>query len=99
MKQFLSEIFCNLLLKIHIVAPIHHMFLVNHFFNKYEFFKVCKFCWILCFILKIYHNFELYQNTLLTLGFYFLYYKLQLFFVCHAHYAPFTCGKGILKKN
>ncbi len=31
MKSFLNEIFCNLLLKIHIVAPIDHMFCVNRF--------------------------------------------------------------------
>ncbi len=49
------------------------------------------------FILKIYHNFESYQNMLIILGFYFLYHKLQLCFVCHAHYTPFTCGKGLLK--
>jgi len=30
MKEFLNEIFCNLLLKIHIVTPIDHMFCVNH---------------------------------------------------------------------
>ncbi len=35
------------------------------------------------FILKIYHNFESYQTMLITLGFYFLYHKLQLCFVCH----------------
>jgi hypothetical protein len=28
---FFNEIFCNLLLKIHIIAPIDHMFYVNHF--------------------------------------------------------------------
>ncbi len=28
--SFFNEIFCNLLLKIHIVAPIDHMFCVNH---------------------------------------------------------------------
>jgi hypothetical protein len=30
MKEFWNEIFCNLLFKIHIVAPIYHMFCVNH---------------------------------------------------------------------
>jgi hypothetical protein len=34
---------------------------------------------------------------LTTLGFCLLYHKLQLCFVCHAHYTPFTCGKGLLK--
>jgi hypothetical protein len=30
MKDFLNETFCNLLLKIRMVAPIDHMFCVNH---------------------------------------------------------------------
>jgi hypothetical protein len=30
MKQFLNEIFYNLLLKIHIVAPIDYMFCISH---------------------------------------------------------------------
>ncbi len=34
---------------------------------------------------------------LITLGFCFCYHELQLFFVCHAHYTSFTCGKGLLK--
>jgi hypothetical protein len=36
---------------------------------------------------------------LTTLGFCFLYHKLQLRFVCHAHYTPFTCGKELLKNK
>ncbi len=67
--------------------------------NKYEFFKVCKFCQMLCFILKFYYNLKSYQNMLTTLGFCFLYHKLQLCYVCHAHYTPFTCGKGLLTFN
>jgi hypothetical protein len=63
--------------------------------NKYEFLKACKFCQILHFILKIYHNFESYQNMLTTLV--FVSCKLQICFVCHAHYTPFTCGKVRLK--
>jgi len=34
---------------------------------------------------------------LTTLGFCFLYHKLQLCLVCHAHYIVFTCGKRLLK--
>jgi len=30
MKEFLNKKFCNLLLKIHIVITIDHMFYVNH---------------------------------------------------------------------
>jgi hypothetical protein len=41
--------------------------------NKYEFFKVCKFCQILDFILKIYHNIESYKNMLTILDSFFLY--------------------------
>jgi len=41
---------------------------------------------------------DAWTNMLTTLFIYFnFYYKLQLFFVCHAHYNPFTCGKGLLK--
>ncbi len=58
---------------------------------------MCRFCPILHFILKFYHNFQSYQNMLTTLGLFFLYYKLQLCFPCHAHYNPFTCGKRLLK--
>jgi hypothetical protein len=64
-KEFFNEIFCNLLRKIHVVVPIDHMFCVKLLLNKYEILKVCKFCQILRFIMKIYHNFELYQNMLL----------------------------------
>ncbi len=34
---------------------------------------------------------------LITLGFCLLYHRLQLRFVCCAHYTPFICGKGLLK--
>jgi len=71
MKEFLNESFCRLLLIIHIVLMI---------VNRYGFFKVCKFCQILHFILKIYHNFESYQKLLTILAFFFLYDKLQPFF-------------------
>jgi hypothetical protein len=37
MKEFLNEIFCNLLLEIHIVSPIDHMFCVNHFWINMKF--------------------------------------------------------------
>ncbi len=75
------------------------MFFANHFLINMNFSKVCKFCQILHFILKIYHNFESYQNMLITLGLCLLYHKPQLCFVCHAHYTPFTCGKKLLKKT
>ncbi len=59
---------------------------------------MCRFCQFFHFILKIYHNFRSYQNMLTILSFYFLYHKLQRYFVCHAHYSPFTCGKEIFLK-
>jgi len=34
---------------------------------------------------------------LIILGFKFLYYKLQICFICHVHYTPFTCDKIFLK--
>jgi hypothetical protein len=48
-------------------------------------------------MLKIYHNFESYQNMLIVLPFCFFYHKKQLFFVCHAHYTSFICGKDSWK--
>jgi hypothetical protein len=70
------------------------MFCINHVIN--EFFSVYI---LLDFALdfEIHYNFESYQNMLTTLGFNFLYHKLQLCFICHVHYTPFTHGKIILK--
>jgi len=64
--------------------------------NKYGFFKLCRFCHKIGFALKIYHNFKSYQNMLTILGFFFLCHKLQLCFICQAHYTPFTCGTVFL---
>jgi hypothetical protein len=81
MKEFLNEIFYNLLLKIYIVGPIDHMpfpssnYLSNHCWINMKISK-CVICQILSIILKIYHNFESYQNMLTNLGFYFLYHKI-----------------------
>ncbi len=48
--------------------------------EKYKFLKVHKFCQILCFVLKICHNFKSYQNmlTLSSLIFYVISYKFSL---------------------
>jgi hypothetical protein len=57
---FLNEIFCNLLLKIHIVAPIDHMFCVNPYWinmkiSKYvNFARFCVSFWK--FIIILNHN-------------------------------------------
>ncbi len=82
MKEFLNEIFCNLLLKIHIVSPIDHMICVNHCWINMNFSK-CKFYQILHFILKFYHNFESYQNMLITCVFFLgiINYNFVLYFM------------------
>jgi len=65
------------------------MFCVNHCWINMNFSKCVDFA----FQLENYHNFESYQKMLTTLGFCYLNHKLQLCFVCHAHYAPFACDK------
>ncbi len=58
MKEFFNEIFCNFLFKIHIVAPLNHMFCVNHcrinmFFSKcVNFAKFCTSSWKFIIILN-----------------------------------------------
>jgi len=88
-ERILNEIFCNLLLKIHTVAPIDHMVCVNQCWINMkiskcvDFAKLCVSFW----------NFIIISNhTKLCYLIYvfFLYHKLQLCFVCNAHYTPFT---------
>jgi hypothetical protein len=55
--------------------------------NNYEFFKVCKFCQILDFILKIYHNIKWSQNMLTILDF-FSYIKNYNFVLDVMHITP-----------
>jgi hypothetical protein len=43
MKEFLNEIFCNLFFKIHIVAPIDHMFCVKRCWINMNFSKCVNF--------------------------------------------------------
>jgi hypothetical protein len=62
-KDFWVEIFCNMLLKIHIFS-INHIFCINFSWISF-FFKMYKFYQILCFILKNYLNFKLYENMLI----------------------------------
>jgi len=58
-KGFLDEIFCNMLLKIHIIFSIHHIFniifswITKNLLKMYRFYQIH-------FILKNYHNFKLY---------------------------------------
>jgi hypothetical protein len=93
MKEFFNESFCKFLLKTHIVGP-EYVF-ASHCWINMKISKVCWFCQH--FVLKNDHNFKSYQNMLTTLGFSFLYYKLQLCLICHEHHTPFACGKRILK--
>jgi hypothetical protein len=58
---------------------------------------MCKFFQILYFILKNYHKFESYQNMLIILYFYFLYHKLQIYYISHVHYTLFRCDIKILR--
>jgi hypothetical protein len=88
-------IFFATCLEIHIMAPIYHMFWVNHYWINMIFLSLEIFH-ILCFILTIYHNFESYQKLFIDL-FIFLYDKLQMFFIGHVHYTPFTFGKWLLR--
>jgi hypothetical protein len=97
---FIERIRWNLLqyvkLKIHMIFSIHHIFCINYWWITKKFLKVYKFYQILCFVLKNYPNFKLYQNMLTILCFIFLFHKLQLSFGYHVHYTLFTCGKGLL---
>jgi hypothetical protein len=63
----------------------------------FKILTVYKFYQILCFILKFYPNFKLYENMLIVYFFILLFHKLQLCFKCHVHYTPFTCDKRLLK--
>ncbi len=96
-KDFLDEIFYNMLLKIHLIFSIHHNFWINFLWKTKNFQKVYKFYQILHSISKNYPNFKLYKNMLIISWIVFLYHKIQLFFKFHVHYNLFTCGKGLLK--
>jgi hypothetical protein len=60
---FSYEMFCNLLLKIHIVTLIYHIFCIGHYWINMIFSKY-RFCQVLYFILKNNHIFKSYQNVL-----------------------------------
>jgi hypothetical protein len=55
-NDFWDEIFCNMLLTIHILFSIHHIFCINFSWIFKNFQKVHRFYQILCFILKHYLN-------------------------------------------
>ncbi len=58
---------------------------------------MCRFDQIFHFVLKNHHNFKSYQNMITTLGFTFLYQKLELCLIFPIYSTPFTCGKGLLR--
>ncbi len=53
-KDFPDE----MLLKIHIIFSIHHIFCINFWWITKKFLKVYRFYQIMCFVLKNYPNFE-----------------------------------------
>jgi len=79
-KNFQIKYFANLLLKIHIVAPIDHMFRVSHCWINMKISKCVNFARLYVsswkFIIILNHT----KICLTTLCFFFLYHKLQLFF-------------------
>jgi hypothetical protein len=94
----MNGVFCNLLLKIHIVVPMYHMFFfvshyswINMISKCVDFVKFCISFWK--FIIISNHT----KICLTILGFSFLYHVLQLCFICHIHYTPLTCGKKLQK--
>jgi hypothetical protein len=70
--------------------PQYVNFFLQSNLEKYKFLKVHKFCYILCFILKICHNFKSYQNmlTLSSLIFNIISYKFffnNIYIASHLH--------------
>ncbi len=61
-KDFWDEFFCNMLLKIHIMFSMRHIFCINFSWITNNFWKLYKFYQIQCFIFKNYFNFKLYEN-------------------------------------
>jgi len=51
------------------------------------------------FHFEINHNFESYQNMQIILGSIVFYRKLQLFYICHLHYTPFTPHLHVVKNS
>ncbi len=68
---FWDEIFCNMLLKIHVSFSIHYIFCINFSWITKNFVKVYKIYQIMDFVLKNYLNFKLYENMLIISFFYY----------------------------
>jgi hypothetical protein len=77
-KNFWDQIFCNVLLKIHIYFLIHHIFCIKFSWITKNLKKVYGFYQILHFILNIYLNFKFYENMLIIECFILLFHKLKL---------------------
>ncbi len=97
-RVFLNEIFCNVLLKILIINPIHHMFHVSLCWINVKVLKVRKFCSKFCIsFLKMIIISNHTKHMLTIVKFSFFHHKLKYSFTFHLHYASFTCGKWLLK--
>jgi hypothetical protein len=72
-KDFCDEIFCNMLLKIHITFSIHHIFCINFSWITKNFLKVYKFYQILHLVLKNYLNFKFDKKIANHLMLYFIF--------------------------
>jgi hypothetical protein len=97
-REVLNEIFCNMLLKILIIDPIHHMFRVSLCWIHVKVLKVCRFFFKFCISFKkmiIISNHT--KNMLTIVNLSFFHHKLKYSFAFHLHYASFTCGKWLLK--
>ncbi len=81
-KEFSNKIFCNLLLKIFIISPIHHTFCINLRWIIMNFVKCTNFArfYISLWKMIIFWIHESFQYMSITLGFNFWNHKLQLFF-------------------
>jgi hypothetical protein len=95
---FLNDFFCNMLLEIFIIDPIHHMFHVSLCWIPMKILKVCRFCskFFISFkkmIIILNHT----KNMLTIVNFSFFHQKLKFSFAFHLHYTSFTCGKWLLK--
>ncbi len=95
MKLFLNEILCKLSLKIHIVAKRNTCFCSNNCWINMNLSTCVKFGGVCP--KNNYHILKSHVNVLNNLGFFNFILQNTFFFVWHALYTPFTCGKGCLR--
>jgi len=94
-KEFSNEIFWKNIYCTYNCPNMSYFYSQSNL-NIYDFLKVHRFCQILCFVLKNWHNFKSYQNMLTFSILIFLYYNLQIFFKQHIHCITFTCCKRLM---